>query len=170
MATRDELLNTYEMNLNGFLLPASGRNDQYIVAEDKRSAVIEVEQSVDGTHVLERHIVFYWDDDKNVKGNEQFYVKDPNTANEEAVWMRGNDPKPPAPEPTFQEQATMWLHDKVGSVVGSYTIMHIAGVSADAAAETATAHVLVEKNGVLQWLDVYLWLNKTDDVQFRVIS
>lgn len=181
MATREELLTEYESNLNGFIIrcdafrhPVTGaliernKGKQHNMP-DLRSAIIEVEEDSDGASVLERHIAFYWDKDQDVKGNVQFYVLNRGEPGEEAVWLKAQDPKPPVPEPTFQQQALTWLRNKVGRTVGPYTIKHVASVSADPQSRTATARVLVEETGMIQWLDVYLWLDGQDAVQWEVI-
>jgi len=180
MATRIELLDEYEAKLNGFLLRCDAhqhpvtkkwlqKNQNWKPMPDLRSSIVEIEQNPDGDKVIERHITFYWDDDLNVKGNEQFYVKNSGQADEEAVWLQSKDPKPPAPPETFQQKVTAWLYSKVGQVVGPYTIKHATNISADQASKTATARVLVEEAGALKWLEVYLWLDVDSKVQFAVV-
>ena len=180
MATREELLNEYEAKLTGFII----RCDSYrhplnggLVQRNKgkqrnmpdfRSAVIEVEESPDGTHVLERHIAFWWDANKHVKGNVQFYVLNPGP-NEEAVWLKAQDPLPPTPEPKFQERALAWLQARVGQTVAGKTIKHVTNMSADQQTRTATAQVLVEEAGLTSWVEVYLWLDEQGAVQWEVI-
>ena len=181
MATREELLNEYESKLNGFIIrcdafkhPATGalikRNkDKQHNMPDLRSAIIEVEESPDGASVLERHITFWWDKDQDVKGNVQFYVLNRGQPDEEAVWLKAQDPKPAAPEQTFQQKTLAWLRSKVGQTVGPYTIKHVSGVTADQEAKTATAQVLVAEAGALKWINVHLWLDEANAVQWEVI-
>lgn len=181
MATREELLNEYERKLNGFIIrcdafrhPVTGELIERSKGKqrnmpDFRSAIIEVEESPDSTHVLERHITFWWDADKSVKGNVQFYVLSRGQPDEQAVWLKAQDPKPPTPELTFQQRASAWLRDRVGQTVAGKTIKHVKNVSADQQTRTATAEVLVEEEGVTQWINVYLWLDEQDAVQWEVI-
>jgi hypothetical protein len=60
------------------------------------------------------------------------------------------------PQPSFRQRTLDWLRSQVGTAFGPYTIKHIANVTADAAAQTATAAILVD-NGGLQWIHVYLY-------------
>jgi len=180
MATRIELLDEYEAKLNGFLLRCDAhqhpvtekwlqKNQNWKPLPDLRSSIVEVEQDPDGDQVVERHITFFWDDDQNVKGNVQFYVKNRGQPDEEAIWLQSKDPKPPAPPETFQQKVTAWLHSKVGHIVGAYTIRHVTNISADQVAKTATTRVLVEEAGTVKWLEVYLWLDEANNVRFEVI-
>lgn len=174
--TRAELLSAFEAALNGYLLPASGtatppassRSPRLVVLPDDKSGIVESESSVDGQHTIEHHICYYFDLDTLNGHNAQFYVVDRGTANEVAYWMQARDPKPPAPELTFQQKVLAWLRARVGQTVGPYTIKHVATCSADGTAKTATASILVDEADVLRFIDVYLWLD-ADDVNFQVI-
>jgi len=147
MATRQELLDTFEASLNGFLLPASGKNPRWEVKPDSKSAIMEVEQSVDGLHTIESHICYYWNDDRDLKLNQSFYVKDPGTVDEEAVWIRGNDPFPPMPALTFTEELTAWLMTRIDQPIGTSVLRHIEDIMANDTFRRATVNVILETSG-----------------------
>ena len=171
MATRDELLNQFETDLTGFLLPASNRNPNWTAMPDDRSAITESETSVDGADALETHICFFWDEDENMKRNAQFYVRNRGDASETATWQRNRDPKPPA-EQTYNEQVYAYLRNRIGNTYGDYTIRHIGAVSADNISETGTAEVLVDDSGTstLHWIDIYLYKDGSGNVQWEEIN
>ena len=171
MATRTELLDTFEANLVGFLLPASGRNPAWTVKADNRSAVMETEQSIDGTHMLETHICYYWDDDQDVKTNAQFYVKDPGEAGEEAVWIRAQNPKPPDTGPTFQQELIMWLNSQIDQLFGTSTLRHIESMSANNMIERGTAVVIMETDtGDFVRRSIAVWKDASEVWQFKTIT
>jgi len=106
MAKRADLIAQLEAKYD-FLLPVAGRNQQWEDAfdfpADGKSAVCEVEQSVDGMKTIEKHIAYYFDVETGKKGNEQFYVVNPGKADEQAFWIGNKEPKPAQPtEPTFR--------------------------------------------------------------------
>jgi len=182
MTTRDALLNAFETDLNGSILrcdafkhPVTGdwidrnQNKQKNMP-DLRSAIIEVEENPDGTFRLERHITFFWDADDDVKKNAQFYVVNRGQADEEATWLKAQNPKPPAPSPSFNQQVLNWLRDKVGQTLGPWTVKHVASATADQAAQTATGRALCEDDTGNAWLDVFLSRDAEDNIVMEVLE
>lgn len=169
MATRDDLIAAFETNLGtGFLLPASGRNPAWTVMADGLSAIIEAEQSQDGLHDIETHIVFYWDDTLKIKASANFYVKDRGTVNEEAVWQRSRNPKQAA-DPNFNQTVYGWLRARIGQTFGTYTLRHVGDVRADNVSETGVAHLVVLDGTTTKWIEVLLRY-ENDAVTFDVIT
>lgn len=162
MTTRNELLDAFEVALDGFLLPATIGQQM----PDQRSGVKETYTGLDGQHSVEWHFTNYWDNETNNAHNCSFYVKDRGEAGEAAVWFKGNDPKPPAPDPTFQQQLVNWLQARVADG----TILHFSEVSANNATERATCTIVVDNAGSLEEKRVALWKNAQGAPQYRVIT
>jgi len=179
MATRAELLATFEAALDGFLLPASGtadppassRSPRLVVLPDDKSGVLESEHSVDDLHTIEHHICYYFDLDTMNGHNAQFYVVDRGTANEAAYWMQARDPKPPPPEPTFAQEVTAWLDSQIGLEFGAgSTLVYYTVLSTLESIERGTVQVLLLNAGVLTSLMMAVWKNVADEWQFKVVT
>lgn len=140
----------------GFILPPPAVEGQP-TAVDGLTRIVEDIRSVGLQHRVQRHIVLWWDGDRHVKRNAEFYVVDPGMGTEEAHWLKRQDPKPPPGEPTFETQVRAWLSGKVGQVVGPYTIKHIGPISPNSQTSTATAWILVDDGATLEWIQIYLW-------------
>jgi len=166
--TRDELLNAFFAELDaegGFPLPPPLVTGQP-TAPDGKTRVVETFQSQDGTRVGERHIVYWWDADMLAKANREFYVIDPNTAQETASWFKGNDPRPPAPGPTFQDELTAWLDAKVGDgTIDYYTV-----VSTIPHLERARVDVNLHEAGKLKQYNVGVWKNTSGDLVYEIVQ
>jgi len=171
MATRAELLATFEAALDGFLLPATGRNAQWQVMPDNKSAIVQAETSVDAAHTLEAHICYFWRDDTNVIANRQFYVKDRGEVGEEAVWIRSDNPIVPAPDPTFAQDVSAWLDSQIGLEFGAgSTLVYYTVLSTLESIRRGTVQVLLLNAGVLTSLMMAVWKNVADEWQFKAIT
>lgn len=169
MATRAELLDTFEIDLareGSFLLPAPGAN----AMPDGRSYIHQSYDSLDGQHDVEWHVSLYWDEVQDNVVKAQFYVKDRGEAGEEATWFKGQNPKPPAPEPTFQQEMTTWLQSQIDQTFGSLTLRHIESTTANNDIERGTANVVME-NGTGEFVrkSVAIWQDASDNWQFQEI-
>ena len=162
MTTRIELLDAFEAKLDGFLLPATIGQQM----PDQKSGIRETYTSLGGQHDVEWHFTNYWDNETNNVQNCSFYVKDRGEAGEVATWFKGSDPKPPAPDATFQQQLTTWLQ---GKVVDD-TIKHFYDVSANNATETATCTVVLDDAGARVEKRVVLWKDAQGNPQYQVIT
>jgi len=186
MTTRTELLDAFEAALDGWIircdasihpvtLEARARNENtYGNMPDKRSQIIEIEESPDGSERLERHVTYFWDDEERVKKNAQFYCVNRNQPDGYAYWLKAQDPKPPAkpePEPTFEQVVLAWLRNKVGTTIGPWLVKHVRDVSsADETAQTAEASALCEDETGPAHLLVFLNRNAQGDVQMEVLE
>lgn len=183
MATRDELLDAFEGDLNGTILrcdafrhPITGdlvhRNEnKHRHMPDLRSSIMEIEESPDEANRLERHITYFWDADQDVKANVQFYVMNRGQADEEAFWFKNQNPKPPAPEPSFQQKVLTWLRARVGATVQGFTVRHIyPNVTADEAAQTATAQALGEDGTGYAQIDAFLSRDAEGNIQIEILE
>lgn len=168
--TRDELLAAFEAALNGFLLPATGRNPSWQVMPDDKSAITQSEDSVDAQHTLEVHICYCWDADLLNVRNAQFYVVDRGEIGEAAYWIRGNDPKSPTPDPTFRQEMTAWLQGQIDQTFGSSVLRHVETITANDAVERGTAEVIMDNAGTFSRVSVAVWQNASDEWQFKAIS
>jgi len=170
MATRAELLATFEAALDGFLLPAAGRNPQWQVMPDNKSAIVQAETSVDAAHTLEAHICYFWSDDTNVIANRQFYVKDRGEVGEEAVWIRSDNPAPSAPDPRFAQEMAAWLASKIGQDFASMTLVYIESMTANDTIRRGTADVLLLSGTDIVSRKVAVWKNVSDQWQAQVVT
>jgi len=192
LQTREQLLDAFAARLNGHWLRADAykhpftkdwiqrfpqRKDPRIdnqvapqakIMPDNLSAIIEVEESPDGTYTLEKHVAFYSENGNN-KGNVQFFVENRGRESEDAWWLGGNEPKPEPKDPSFQQVVLEWLRGKVGTIVGGYLVKHVASATADQDAQTATARILAEESGATKWIDVFLSRDAEGNVQFEII-
>ena len=162
MTTRIELLDAFEAKLDGFLLPATIGQQM----PDQKSGIRETYTSLDGQHSVEWHFTNYWDNEMNNVHNCSFYVKDRGGAGEVATWFKGSDPKPPAPDVTFQQQLTTWLQGKVADD----TIKHYSDVSANNDTERATCTIVVDESGTFVEKRVALWKDAQGNPQYQVIT
>ena len=169
MATRTELLDAFEAALNGWILDIPEQSNR-VKHADGRSHIVEVTGSIGGGHTVETHITYWWDNDVMNKSNKLFFVVDPGTANEAAAWIQHNDPKPPAPEPTFQQEMDAWLNSKLDTAFGSLTLRHVESTTANNALERGTASVIVENSaGEFVRMGVALW-RAAGEWQLKVIT
>lgn len=172
MATRTELLITFEASLGtGFLLPASGKNGSKPVMPDGKSCILESETAVSGGRIIETHVCYFWDADLLNKRNAQFYVVDRGGAGEAALWIRGNDPKPPAPPAMFTQEMTVWLASRIDAVLGTNTLRHIEAITANDAIRRGTATVILETGaGAFVRQSVAVWKDAQAVWQFKAIT
>jgi hypothetical protein len=146
MATRAELLTAFQSDLaaeGSYLLPAVEQPGRPVLP-DGASRIEETRNSLDGTHTLEWHICFYWDQPALNATNAHFWVQDRGEAGEAAAWHKGQDPKPPAADPTFQQEMTAWLNSQIDEAFGSMTLRHIESTTANNDLERGTANVIME--------------------------
>jgi len=170
MATRQDLLDAFESRLNGFILPASGRNQNWVVAPDGKSAITGTETSIDQSHTLEMHILYYWDQDRILTGNQSFYVLDPGTPGEGAAWIRGNDPKP-VPVLTFREEMLAWVYPRMDTQVGPYTLRVVESSSSDETQRRGVVNLIAENaDGDLVRVSTAVWKDAQDAWQFQPIA
>ena len=162
MTTRIELLDAFEAKLDGFLLPATIGQQM----PDKKSGIKEAVVSLDRKHEVEWHFTNYWDNETGNVHNCSFYVRDRGKAGEVAVWFKGNDPKPPIPDATFQQQLTAWLQGKVSDG----TILHFSNVAANNDTERATCTVVIDEAGILVEKRVALWKDAEGRPRYQVIT
>lgn len=168
MTTRDELLNGFEAALAGessFLLPPSPVTGQP-VAPDGKTRIVETAMSFDGQHELQRHAVYWMDWPAAARMNQDFYVLDPGTVDEQAKWLKDRDPRPPTPDPTMTQHLIEWLQERV--LDG--TIRHFENVSADPVTETGTCTVVRDVAGKPARVDFILWKDAQGDLQYEVIN
>lgn len=182
MTTRTELLDAFEaessveiIRCDAYRHPVTGewidRNqNKQANMPDKRSAIIEIEESPDGDWRLERHITFYFDTQEFVKKNVQFYCINRAQPDEDTRWLKTQDPKPEPPEKSFQQVVLEWLRNKVGQTVGPWTVKHVASATADQDAQTATGRALCEDDTGNAWLDVFLSRDAEENVQMEVLE
>jgi len=162
MTTRIELLDAFEAALDGFLLPATIGQQM----SDQKSGIREAYTSLDGQHVVEWHFTNYWDNATNNVHNCSFYVRDRGKAGEAATWFKGNNPKPPVPDATFQRQLTAWLQSKVADG----TILHFSNVVANNDTERAMCTVVIDEAGTLTEKRVALWKDAQGKPKYQVIT
>ncbi len=169
MTTRTELLDAFESKLadeGSFLMPAPGNQ----AMPDGRSYIHATYASLDGERSVEWHIAVYWDNVADNVSKAQFYVVDRGTEGEDATWFQGKDPRPEAPEPTFQQEMRAWLEGKIDEAIGNVTVRHIESVTADNALERGTANVILETGtGDFVRESIAVW-RVSDEWQFKVIS
>ena len=164
MTTRTELLDAFEAKLaaeGSFLMPAPGD-----AMPDGRSWIHATYESLDGEHVVEWHKCQYWDNVTDNVERESFYVKDRGEAGEEATWFKGNDPKPPEPEPTVRQQFETWLQSKVSDG----TIEHFSNVSANEVTERGTCTVVLDQSGTIVEKRVIVEKGAGGTPQYKVIQ
>ncbi len=164
MTTRTELLNAFETKLDAegsFLLPATGNT----ALPDGKSYVQEAYESLNGNHTVEWHFTVYWDAEADNVKKQAFYVKDRGTQDEEALWFKGNDPKPDDPPVTFREQLDTYLQNRIDDD----TILHYSNVSANEATERGTATVILDQSGDLVERRIALWKDAQGNPQYQVI-
>jgi hypothetical protein len=173
MATRTELLDTFEVDLageNSFLFPAPAQSGRTVMPDEK-SRIEQSVTSIDGQDTLEWHVCFYWDDPEANSKNAHFWVKNRDEAGETAVWHQNRDPKPGTLTPTFQQEMTTWLNSQIDEVFGSNTLRHIESTTADNAIERGTANVIMETattDFVRQ--SAAVWKDISEVWQFKVIT
>jgi hypothetical protein len=182
MTTRTELLDTFKARLDGEIIrcdayrdPVTGKmidrnQNKQANMPDKRSAIIEIEESPDGSWRLERHITFFFDSDDFVKKNVQFYCINRGREDERCGWLKSQEPKPEPRPKSFQQIVLEWLRNKVGQTVDSWTVKHVVSTTADQEAQTATARALCEDETGNAWLDVFLTRNAQGNVQMEVLE
>lgn len=167
MTTRAELLDAFEAGLDGWLLPAQGSG---IIVPDLRSRIIEVVENIGGDVTIERHVCYYWDNDKANKGNESFFTINRGMPDEEAVWIHGRNPRPPI-ELTFAQEMLTWLRSRIDRSIGANTLRHIENITADNAIERGTADVILETGGgAFVRRSAAIWKNALAEWQFREIT
>ena len=169
MATRQELLDTFEASLSGFLLPAR-TGGQWTAMPDTKSAYSERTTSLDGQHTIETHICYFWDAGALNKRNAQFYVVDAGTENEVAVWIRNNDPAPPTPEPTFTQELTAWLATKIDTQIGANTLRHVEAISANDLLERAVVDVIMQVGTDFVRQSAAVWKDASEVWQFKALT
>lgn len=157
MATRNDLLNALETALgDGFILDIPGKDR----AADGKTHIKEERTSIDGEHVLQMHMVYFWDSEKGAKDNKQFYVVDPDMVNEEALWIRRQDPKQEPPV-YFDEEVEAWLRDQIGEQFKDKTMIHFRDLVVDSRAKKAMVNLLLEDNtSVVSFLPVVVIQDK----------
>ena len=90
--------------------------------------------------------------------NVAFVVLDEGEAGEAAYYLNAV-PKPPAPEPTFAQEATAWLLCKIDVTVGDKIIRMFTSLQADNVQERAAAQLTLEDttSGDLTEVGIRLW-------------
>jgi len=169
MATRAELLATFESKLAGFLLPATG-GGQWTAMPDQKSAWSERMTSVDGQHTIETHICYFWDGGLLNRRNAQFYVVDVGEAGEAAAWIRNNNPAPPVPPATFTQEMAAWLASQIDAVFGTLTLRHIETITANDAIERGTADLIMQSGTEFVRVSAAVWKDVSDVWQFKAIT
>lgn len=102
--------------------------------------------------------------------NIMFFVEDEGTVDEKAVWG-ASEPKPAPGDPTFAQEAQVWLQSKIDVTIGDNIIRIFDQLSADNVQERARVRLALEDvgTGTLSTVDVALW-KVAGEFQYKVIA